>query len=382
MQKDLTDFLAERGIDGLLLAGNTLCDSDMYYLSGFLAGDRFVVLASDKVSILVSGMEKGRAFVESKADEVVSTSDYGIMDRFKALGKIDEAYSSVLIDFLHDRGMRRRIGVPKSFPSGLYSMLENDLQVSIVDSPVSRIRAVKSPEEIENIKAVQRSCEAAMSAAIGLIKRSKPEGDLLYLDDAPLTSEQVRTEIEISLLKDGCEAYDTIVSGGKDSANPHARGSGPLPANAPIVLDIFPRSKLTRYFADMARTVVRGEAETEISDLYEAVLYAQEEGLKAVSAGVTGSAVHSVVCKAFEECGYPDRDDKGFIHSTGHGVGLDVHELPSLSETGEQLHAGNVVTVEPGLYYPDLGGVRLEDLVVVREIGCDNLTYFEKRLVV
>ena len=132
----------------------------------------------------------------------------------------------------------------------------------------------------------------------------------------------------------------------------------------------------------MTRTVVRGEASPEIVDIYDAVAAAQNAGIESVRAGVDGKEVHTIVSQVFKDRGYPEGENSGFIHSTGHGVGLEVHERPSLSEAGEVLQAGNVVTVEPGLYYPDLGGVRLEDLVVVRKEGCDNLTEFERRLVV
>jgi Xaa-Pro aminopeptidase len=191
----------------------------------------------------------------------------------------------------------------------------------------------------------------------------------------------VRSAIDISLLEDGCEAAESIVAGGMQAVDPHARGTGPLPANSPIVIDIFPRSKSHRYHADMTRTFLRGEAPQEARELYDAVLAAQEAGIRAIRAGASGEEIHLAVSAVFLDMGYPERDGCGFTHSTGHGVGLDVHEPPSLGEGGEILEASQVVTVEPGLYYPDIGGVRLEDLVVVRSAGCDNLTRFGKDLV-
>ena len=128
----------------------------------------------------------------------------------------------------------------------------------------------------------------------------------------------------------------------------------------------------------MTRTVLKGEASPEVKEIYEAVRLAQAEGLKAIRAGVSGKEVHSRVSQVFLDQGYPEREGCGFTHSTGHGVGLDVHEKPVLSEMGEVLQVNHVVTVEPGLYYPEIGGVRLEDLVVVKENGCKNLTNFER----
>lgn len=374
-------FLKEESLDALLFIGDSLCDQDMYYLSHFLAGDRFTLLAADEVHLLVSSMEEGRAKKESIADRVVSTSDYGIMEKLKASGKPDDAYLEVLKDFLSDNGIKR-LGVPNRFPAGIYRSLLKDFKVSILDSPISRWRAVKTEDEIEAITAVQKACERAMLLAVGAISRSRPRGDRLYLDGELVTAEKIRAIIEIALLERGCDAVDTIVAGGTDAADPHARGSGPLPANSPIVIDIFPRSRSSRYFADMTRTVLKGEASLDVKEMYDAVQDAQQIGLEAIATGVPGKEVHSRVCQAFLDHGYPEREGKGFTHSTGHGVGLNVHERPSLGLAEDILEANNVVTVEPGLYYPEIGGVRLEDLVVVTAQGCENLTSFERRLVV
>ena len=375
-------FLSDHGLDGFLLLGDSLCNLDIYYLSRFLAPDRFALLAtaSSSPSILVSAMEEGRAKKESCADEVVSTSDYGIGEKLARFDRPEEAYVAVLKEFLRDRGVKK-LGVFGDFPVRIYLDLADDFGISVLDSPVREMREVKTPTEIEAIKYSQRACEEAMSVAIEMIRRSRPSGEVLVLEGEPLTSERVKSAIDVALLERGCEAEDTIVAGGIDAADPHCNGSGPLPADAPIVIDIFPRSKRTRYFADMTRTVLRGEAEEEVVEIYGAVLAAQEAGIAAVRAGATGSEVHSKVCEVFEERGYPEREGRGFIHSTGHGVGLAVHERPSLSEVGKTLAENNVVTVEPGLYYPELGGVRLEDLLVVKEGGCENLTSLEKRLI-
>lgn len=373
-------FLSDHELDGFLLLGDSHCNLDIYYLSRFLAPDRFALLAASSLSILVSGMEEGRAKKESGADEVASTSDYGMMEKLAKFDRPEDAYIEVLKEFLQDRGVRR-LGVPGDFPVRVYMDLAVDFDISVLESPVSKWREVKTSEEIEYIKYSQKACEVAMKVAIEMIRNSRPSGDILILEGEPLTSENVKSAIDVALLENGCEAQDTIVAGGIDAADPHFVGIGPLPANSPIVVDIFPRSKRCRYFADMTRTVLRGEADTEVVEIYQAVLGAQEAGIAAVRAGATGKEVHAKVCEIFEEQGYPERKGRGFIHSTGHGVGLAIHERPSLSEVGGGLVEGNVVTVEPGLYYPELGGVRLEDLVVVRKDGCDNLTNLEKRLI-
>jgi Xaa-Pro aminopeptidase len=373
-------FLDRHNLDGFLFVGDSICDADMYYLTHFLAGDRFAALAQEKTTLLVSSMEIGRAETQSTANECLSTSQYKIREKLKRCEDPEEAYCRMLVEFLRDHGIRR-LGVPFRFPAGFYRQLIQDFEIKVLESPASRWREVKRQEELDAIVCTQTACERAMRRAVDLIGHSEPRGELLYRDGQPLTSEKVRSAIEVSLLEDGCEAMDTIVAGGLQAAAPHARGTGPLAANAPIVIDIFPRDKIRRYFADMTRTVLKGEAAPEVKEIYEAVRLAQDEGLKAIRAGIFGKEVHSRVSSVFLEQGYPDREGSGFTHSTGHGVGLDIHERPSLGEIGEALEVNHVVTVEPGLYYPDIGGVRLEDLVVVKKNGCENLTHFERQLV-
>jgi Xaa-Pro aminopeptidase len=373
-------FLGQHNLDGFLFVGDSICDADMYYISHFLAGDRFALLAQKKTTLLVSSMETGRARKQSIADECLSTSQYQIMEKLKRTEKPEEAYLQVLLEFLRDHGIKR-LGVPFRFPAGIYQALLQDIEVSVLESPTSRWREIKKQEELDAIARTQRACERAMRQAHLLIGSSTPQGELLYREGQPLTSEKVRSAIEVSLLEDGCEALDTIVASGTQATDPHARGTGPIAANAPIVIDIFPRCKSSRYFADMTRTVLKGEAAPEVKEIYEAVRLAQAEGLQAIRAGATGREVHSRVSQVFLDQGYPEREGRGFTHSTGHGVGLDVHEKPTLSEIGEALQSCQVVTVEPGLYYPEIGGVRLEDLVVVKENGCENLTHFERQLV-
>jgi Xaa-Pro aminopeptidase len=380
VQSRIQSFLEASNLDGFLFVGDSICDADMYYLSHFLAGDPFALLAQEKTTLLVSSMEKGRAEKESTADEVLSTSEYGIMEKLKKSGKPDQAYLEVQKEFLCDHCVSR-VGVPNRFPAGIFQRLAQDFEVKILESPATRYRAVKTDKEVAAITSTQRACERAMRKAVDLIAASRPRGDILFYQDQPLLSEQVRGIIEVSLLEKACETVDTIVAGGADAADPHARGLGPLPANAPIVIDIFPRSKVSRYYADMTRTVLKGEASLEVLEIYDAVRQAQDAGIKGIRSGVTGKEVHSSVSQIFLDLGFPETEGRGFIHSTGHGVGLDVHEKPSLSGTGETLQTAQVVTVEPGLYYPQIGGVRLEDLVVVTENGCENLTRFERKLV-
>jgi Xaa-Pro aminopeptidase len=168
-----------------------------------------------------------------------STPPTSASEKLKASGKPEEAYLEVLREFLLEQGIKR-LGLSNRFPAGIYGYLSRDFEITLLDSPVSRWRAVKTKEEIEAIKAVQKACEQALSLAVELISRSRPKGDYIYIDDCPLTSEMLRAVIEVALLERGCDAVDTIVAGGFAAADPHARGTGPLPANAPLVIDISP----------------------------------------------------------------------------------------------------------------------------------------------
>jgi Xaa-Pro aminopeptidase len=206
-------------------------------------------------------------------------------------------------------------------------------------------------------------------------------------DRDPLTSERVAESIEVTLLREGCALDETIVACGSDAADPHDRGSGPLAAGESIIVDIFPRDKATGYHSDMTRTFVKGEASDELRAWHDVTDEARAAALSAVEPGATGTEVHDVVCDVYESAGHPTlRSDPstetGFIHSTGHGVGLDVHELPRVSPGGGELEPGHVITIEPGLYDPAVGGVRIEDIVVVTEDGHENLVEYPIDLVV
>ena len=189
-------------------------------------------------------------------------------------------------------------------------------------------------------------------------------------------------------MRHGCAAdAGTIVAGGVQATDPHEEGHGPLRSGEAIILDIFPVDKASRYYADMTRTVIKGEPNEELQKMYDAVLESQEAALGMIRAGVNGKDIHQKVSDVLHERGYKtlvhDQEEgtplrTGFFHGTGHGVGLEIHEAPRISLSDDELRLGDVVTVEPGLYDPQVGGVRIEDLVVVTEDGCRNLTDFPK----
>jgi len=377
---DIKQFLEQEWLDAYLMHTNSTHNSDMYYATRFLAGDAFTYLNSGKEVLMVSSMEKGRAEKESRIEDVRSSSDYSLKEEAKAHKDSGEAYCRVIASLLKGEGLHK-VAVPRDFPVFYADCLDRaGFQITCVKSPIMIQREKKTISEIQAITTAQRACEQAVTRAIGVISKADIVNGELMTNGKILTSEDVRALIHHSLLDNACEADSTIVACGPLSADPHWQGQGALMADQPIVLDVFPRHMVHRYYSDMSRTVVRGEPDPKIVEMHQAVLAAQEAAFDLIEPGVNGSEVHQAVCDTITDAGFHVGDDEGFIHSTGHGVGLDIHERPGLGLQDVVLEKGNVVTVEPGLYYRDVGGVRVEDMVVVTASGCKNLTTFDKNL--
>ena len=390
MEPDLSKLdalIEELGVDGYLVLADS-DEADQRYLSGFDAPDDFLTLYDGAVHLLVSGLEYGRARKEARAATVERTADFDANAKLREHGETEGTHR-LHAEFLASHGVES-VATPSAFPLGAADGLrERGVEVTPDhEDTVGRIRATKTDEEIEWMRESQRANEKAMATAERLLRDAEPDVDgVLHLDGEVLTSERVAEEIEVSLLRNGCALAETIVAGGAQAADPHDRGSGPLYEDEPIIVDIFPRSKETGYFADMTRTFCVGEPSETVREWYDLTEAAMEAAFEVLEAGVTGSEVHGAVCDVYEDAGWPtlradESTETGFIHSTGHGVGLDIHEYPRVSTAENELEAGMVVTVEPGLYDPEHGGVRIEDIVVVREDGFENLTSYGRELVI
>jgi Xaa-Pro aminopeptidase len=356
-------------------------NADLYYLTHFLAGDPFLYLEVDgKRTLVLSDLEFDRGRAQSTVDEVVRLGliTEEVKRRFPSPPKDPARRIGAHIEILaQERGITS-FEVPGSFPVGLADALRGcGLGVRAIPPPFVPERTIKSADEVEKIRGAIAHTEAAMTAAIDRIRRATIRGDGLFEGSEPLTSEQVQLTIRKVLFERNCHAEDSIVAGGDQATLPHERGHGPLPAHLPIILDIFPRDNATRYHGDITRTVVRGRASEEAKRMFDAVEEAKAAAEAMIRDGADGKDVHDAVKKTFEERGFEtgERDGRmvGFFHGTGHGLGLAVHEYPGIGQVPETLRAGHVVTVEPGLYYPGLGGIRLEDDVLVTATGCTNL---------
>ena len=368
--------------DVLIIAASET-NSNLYYATRFLAPDPFIFLRIKGEKILImSDLEVDRARATATVDTVLSYSEYE--ERLRRRGVTSPGAVDVVDEFLKERGVARLL-VPENFGFEHARMLqERGYELSTKREPLFEERAVKTREEIQAIEATQRAVELAVQRAIELLRAASVKDGLIVHEGRPVTSERIKKLINVTLMEQDCVAQHTIIAGGIQACDPHNEGTGPLRANEAIVMDVFPRNTATRYFADMSRTVVKGRATREMKRLYATVLAAQEEAIASVRDAADGQSIHSGVLRRFEQAGYKtgliNGRMQGFFHGTGHGVGIDIHEMPRISRSGSRLQAGHVVTVEPGLYYPDIGAVRIEDMVLVTEDGCRNLTSFPKGL--
>lgn len=366
--------------DAMLLVGDSETDQNLYYTTHFLAGDPFVYLFHGGERLLVvSPMERGRAEKQSTVALVKTFDDFGYTELTKGGQNRAEAFATVIARITSE--VDGALRVAGSFPVAYADRLREAGRTLAIDSDLLESeRREKSSEEINAIEDAQRATERATARAFALLSASEERNGILHLDGGPLTSERLRTEIELALVKDGLDPGTPIVAGGPGAADPHWVGGGPLRAGESIVFDVFPRDKRTRYFADMTRTVVKGEPSPLLQDMYDAVLAAQQRALGMIASGVNGRDVHAAVVETFRQRGFAgDGTGPRYTHGTGHGVGLDIHEAPGIRDADVILLEHDVVTVEPGLYDPEVGAVRIEDLVVVTADGCRNLTEFEKR---
>ena len=357
-------------------------DPDMLYATRFFAPDAFIFLEErGKRTLVLSDLEIDRARKTAQADEFVS---YSALEReVQGNKRMPPAYEKVLSHFLRKRGVRAAV-VPANFPLGFAQELAaSNIQLRTTNGLFWPEREAKTDEELKLMRRALQITEAGMARAMEVLKASVPgAGKKLVWSGKTLTSEVLRAEIDSAILRAGGLPANTIVAGGDQACDPHERGSGPLKANSLIILDIFPRDAKSGYFGDMTRTVVRGRASEEQRRLWRTVREGQELALRKMKPGVDGLNLHNEVKQFFTARGFPTEvrggRQVGFFHGTGHGLGLEIHEFPRFQKTVFKI--GQVLTVEPGLYYPGLGGVRIEDVAVVTKSGHRLLSRFEKRL--
>ena len=365
-----------------LIVADSEHDPDLRYATRFVVGDPIIFLQQNgKTTIALSDLEIGRGRRDAKVDEVLSLSE--LEREAQGSSRTPPTLTKVLIHFLKKRRVKAA-RVPANFQLGIAEALARaGVKLHTVDGLFFPEREAKSAEELRQMTHAIRITEAGIERGIEVLSASSPgKGKKLEWSGRVLTSEILRAEIESAILRAGGLPANTIVAGGDQACDPHERGSGPLKADSLIILDVFPRDGKSGYFGDVTRTVVRGRASEAQRRLWETVRDGQALALKKMKPGVDGLHLHNEIKQLFTDRGYPTevRDGRhvGFFHGTGHGLGLEIHEFPRFQKT--VFKEGQTITVEPGLYYPGLGGVRLEDVVVVTKTGIRVLSRIEKRL--
>jgi Xaa-Pro aminopeptidase len=364
--------------DLIFAAGES--SADILYASGFQAPDPFIYFAfRNEKAIIVSALEQDRAEKECKPEIAVLERNSFLRD--KKSKNID-----VICSLAESRGIDG-FRVPADFPLALADELrERGLTVEADTGVFYPQRQYKDGNEIKNLKTGVQIAEAGMRRALYIIKESAARQDgMLEYKGETLTSEFLRSEINITMIKLGGFSDSTIAACGADAAEPHNTGTGALYAGKTIILDIFPRIRQTGYWGDLTRTVVKGKSPEIVKKAYKAVFEAREYAKTLIKPGAVPSGIHQAAVKILDKHGFntgrQNGRNFGFFHSLGHSVGLEIHEKPNLSPfNDEPLKGGEVLTVEPGLYYPEWGGVRLEDVVTVTSDGCRCLTEIENIL--
>ncbi len=352
----------------LLLYADTARSSDLLYFGRFNVPDPMIALRvrGKKIGVL-NALEYGRASKTSGFDEVLPLEPWVAKARTRWSDRRPGTAEIITLLAAHYRV--NTFTIADDFPAGLCDRLRA-LGLTLTTAPLLfPEREIKTAAEIRALREGNRCSAAGIAAAEGLLRASDIKNGKLILDGRPLTSERLQTAIEIACLEAGAHSANTIAAGGDQACDPHEHGHGPLRANELIIVDVFPRVAATGYHGDMTRTFLKGHASDAQQKLVAAVRTAQLAALATARAGVNGHHVHQQCLDTFARHGFETKTTPkgsvGFFHGTGHGLGLDVHESPRVSAVDYELKKDSVVTIEPGLYYPGLGGCRIEDVIQV-----------------
>lgn len=361
-------------------------DKDMKYLVKADIPDSFFLIQKENNKYIYLDQREIGAFLESNQDpNIQCLALEQVLEESKK--NEDEANTLQKLAFYlisKHEVENEIIEVPISLNLGIVDYLRSKGIILEPKDPLIPERSKKDSQEVACIKKALIGTQKAYRCIEKILKESKIVGDEIIYEEKVLTSEILKLESERAMLEEGLfDIEGMIISSGKQSAMPHHRGHGIIRPHQPIICDLFPWHRNSGYWADMTRTYIKGQPSEEILAIYESVKRAQQAGIDFAKAGVKNVDVHKKVEEVFLKDGF-DIEGKGFIHGTGHGLGLDIHEQPYINKSAgdKVLEVGNVVTIEPGLYYPELGGVRIEDVVLITEDGCENLTNYPKEFVI
>jgi Xaa-Pro aminopeptidase len=373
----------------VLIYGDTVTSPELRHEVPLVVPDSFLYLERDgRRVVAIHALEIPRVRADAPGLEIIPTAALGEDELYAAGKQGPEVTLELVLRACRELGISSA-AVPPAFPLETADFLRaNGIRLDVDRELFANRRRAKNDRELEGIRNAQRACEAALDEARVLLRGARANGGGLEAEGRPLTSERLKRTIESVFMRFDVEGSEMIVSHGPQTAVGHDMGSGQLQPNEPIVFDLFPRDKATGCYADMTRTYVVGEPSDEVQKWHGLVKEALDRSTAEVRPGVNGRALFELACGIFEEAGYKTQLNKqpgevledGFFHGLGHGVGLEVHELPSMGRTGHDLVAGDVITIEPGLYRAGYGGLRLEDLVVVTDDGYELVTDYPYEL--
>jgi Xaa-Pro aminopeptidase len=376
-------------VPDVLIYADTVRSPSMRHEVPILVPDSFLYAERDGARHTVStSFEVDRIAAIPGGPQAHPSEEYGFDDLIAQGLPREEVDLEVVVNACRALGVEKAVA-PPTFPIAVAERLwQSGIQVTSDRETFAARRRVKNEAELAGIRRAQRAAEAGMDAARDLLRRAEPNGSGLLVDGEPLTAERLKDAINGAFVAHRVVAEDFIVAPGAQGAVGHDLGSGPIAAGQSVVIDLWPKDPETACYADMTRTYVVGEPPEELAEYHRLVKAALDRALETTRAGVPAMEPFRAVCDLFQEAGYPTQLSKGpgevltsgFFHGLGHGVGLEVHEPPWLGRAPGDMVAGDVVTLEPGLYRQGFGGVRLEDLVLVTESGAENLTEYPYEL--
>jgi len=372
-------------VSEILIYADSIRSPEIRHEVPIVVPDPFLYAERDgQGSVVASSFELGRIHEVAPQLEVLPMEEFGLDELYGQGLSRDEIELEVILRAARRFGLQNA-SVPTTFPLEVADHLRsNGIEVRADRELFKSRRRVKNEAELAGIRRAQRAAEGAMDAARALLRAAERQNGTLTLDAEPLTCERVKLAVEKVFSEHGVFADEFIVSHGAQTAIGHDMGSGPIAPGEPICLDLFPRDRESGCYCDMTRTFVVGDPSDELLEYHKLCREALDQSVAAVKPGIAGKELNRIASAIFEEHGFPTLLSKqpgevlkdGFYHSLGHGVGLEVHEEPTLGRAPGELVAGDVIAVEPGLYRNGYGGCRLEDLVHVTEDGAEVLTEY------
>lgn len=359
----------------------TEISTDAYYMVGMRVPDAFVALEhKGKYYAVANALELGNLKNNSRCDKVFSLGELR-----EELTKKGQKFSMAGIIALAMKKLgAREAQVGDDFPAGFYIELKKIIKINVAKGALFPERALKDKWAQGEIRKANKVCAAGIALCGEYIRKAKVgKGKQLTLNGKPLTSQWLRIQVQKLFIDSGVEPKaDLIIAGGRQACDPHCLGMGALKAGELIIVDLFAPLAATHYWGDMTRTFIKGTPTDAQARMVQAVFHAQQEAIGKMRAGIDGEKIHRKIEAQFVAQGWEtQRTTKGYVgffHGTGHSLGLDCHDMgmhgPRISREKNILRAGEVYTVEPGLYYPQIGGCRIEDNGVVTQKGFQLLS--------